>query len=108
MSSIVQCEYNIKRYNSLKANINSVISNLSSAISNAENLSDGIRNKYQINDDDTPIVARTIQLKDSITATCDFLSNKIIPAIDAAIYSLNREITQLEQEEYEKNQDKSG
>ncbi len=99
MSSISQCRYEISRYNSLKSSINSVISSLSSASGSADDLSYEIKDKYKLNDNSTPIVDRTIELKENIENTSNFLSNKVIPAIDSAIYSLYREIERLEAEE---------
>ncbi len=108
MSSISYYQYNINRYRTLKTNINSVISYLSMAKNNAESVGNDIKNKYEINDSNTPIFNRAIQLKDNISSTCNYLSNKVIPAIDSAIYSLNREIARIEAEEREKEQEETG
>ena len=50
MLSISQCEYDINRYRSLKSAIYSVISKLSLASNDTNNLSNDIKNRYQVND----------------------------------------------------------
>ena len=99
MSSISQCQYNIQRYRTLKTKINSIISNLSFAITNTDDLNTEIKSKYQVNDNYTPIVTRTADLKKNITKTSNYLSDKIIPAIDVAISNLYKEIARLEEEQ---------
>lgn len=99
MLSISQYEINIRRYKNLKSNLNYIITKLSLAIDNADNISNEIKERYLINDNYTPIVSRTIKLKNSMNDTYNYLNNKVIPAIDSAIYTLNRELTRLEQEE---------
>lgn len=99
MSSISQCNDNVEKYRLLKMDVISVISKLSLANDDADGLRNDIKNKYQINDNETPIFERAVQLKNNISNTCDFLNNKVIPAIDAAIYNLNNDIAKLEAEQ---------
>ena len=99
MSSISQCQYDIKKYNTLKSKVNSVISALALTINDSNNISNSISNRYQINDDSAPIVFRVNQLKDDIKETHDYLKFKVIPAIDSAISGLNQNIKSIEREE---------
>lgn len=104
MSSIWQCEQEIQRYRNLSSNIGTIMSNLSMAAGNVYNLSNTMDNKYQVNDNFTPIVARTTSLKNSIDSTYNYLKNTVIPSIDSAITDLNREIDRIEQEERERRE----
>ena len=99
MSSISQCQYNIQRYRTLKTKINSIISNLSFAITNTDDLNTEIKSKYQVNDNYTPVVTRTTNLKNNIKKTSNYLNNTIIPAIDSAISDLYKEIARLKEEQ---------
>lgn len=107
MSSISQCQYDIKRYKILKNNINSIIFQLSQVIENTDDFNNEIKTKYQINDNYTPIVSRTIQLKDNMESTNKYLINKVIPAIDSAINNLNNKIVHLEEESQQKNKEQA-
>lgn len=98
MSSISQCKNNIIKYRNLKSNLNSIVSNLALAISNTDDISSQIKNKYSVNDSVTPTVTRTIQLKNDMKTTYNYLKNKVIPAIDVAISNTNKELRKLEQE----------
>lgn len=101
MSSISQCENDIRRYKVLKENINSVVEKLSLAVSNASTLNTELKNKYQVDDSNTPISNRVKDLKNNIENTSNFLKDKVISEIDGAINNLNREIARLEEEERE-------
>ena len=98
MSSISQCEYDIRRYENLKLKIKSILSKLYSAVNNANNFNDEIKSKYQVDDNYTPIVSRTDNLKNDMQATCNYLSNTVLPAINLAIVDLKNEIAILEAE----------
>ena len=50
------------------------------------------------------IVGRIIDLNGDIVSTCNYLSNKVIPAIDNAINNLYSEISRLEAEEREREE----
>ncbi len=105
MSSISQCQYDIERYKTLKSNINSIICQLTQVIGNTDEFNNEIKTKYQVNDKYTPIVSRTVQLKDNMESTNKYLSNKVIPVIDSFIINLNKEIARLEKvENQQKNQ----
>lgn len=104
MSSIWQCEQEIQRYRNLSSNLKTIISSLSSAAGNTYSLSNEIDNKYQVNDSFTPIVTKTNQLKNDIESTCNYLKITVIPAIDAEINELEREIDRIEQEERERRE----
>ena len=98
MSSISQCKYDIERYRTLKNNVNSIIYQLSISIGNVDHCTNEIRNKYIVNDNYTPIEARSSQLKINMESTYNFLNNQVIPAIDTAITNLNKEIASLEED----------
>lgn len=99
MASISECENDIRRYERLKDNIFSVIDKLSSASSSAYNLSIELKNKYQVDDGNTPVTSRVTTLKNNIEKTSTSLKNKVIPAIDRAINDLKKEIERLIEEE---------
>lgn len=101
MSSIAQCEYDIRRYRTLRSEVSSISSKLNSASDNAETVASDIEKKYQVNDSYTPIVTRTKELRKNINSTSKYLTSKVIPAIDSAIDSLYREIDRLLAEESE-------
>lgn len=99
MASISQCEHDIVRYQALKGKINSIASNLSSAVHNVEDATTEIKTKYQINDNSTPLVSRSIQLKSNMENTSAYLTGTIISSIDQAIQNLNAEIERIKEEE---------
>lgn len=99
MASVSQCQNDIRRYTILRNNVISIISQLSQTIRDTDDLSNGIKSKYQINDNYTPTVSRAIQLKSNMESTCNYLNNKVIPAIDRAIDNLNNDILKLRNEE---------
>lgn len=99
MSSISQYEYNIRRYETLKKNVNSVMSKLSLAIDNTNDIAIEMKSKYQINDISTPIASRTTKLKSNIESVYNYLNSKVVPELDSVINSLNKEVEHLEKEE---------
>ena len=69
MPSLEKLENKIERYKILKNNLNSIISKLAMAIDNVENLKNEIKDKYQVDDGNTPIISRTTQLKQNMKST---------------------------------------
>ncbi len=104
MASIAECRNDINRYNTLKSKVNSVISYLSSASNSADNLGNTVKNNYTVNDASTPIVSRTVKLKNTIEEMYRYLQGTVLPAIDSAIAGLNSTIARLEQEERERRE----
>lgn len=98
MSSISQCRSNLIKYKNLKVNLNSILSKISSAISDSDNVGNKIKNRYLINDESTPIVSRTIKLKNDMKSTYNYIKFKVLPAIDVAISNTNKEMKKLEKE----------
>lgn len=92
MPSLEKLENKIERYKILKNNLNSIISKLAMAIDNVENLKNEIKDKYQVDDGNTPIISRTTQLKQNMKSTYDYLSSKVIPAIDLALHGLDEKV----------------
>lgn len=103
MSEISQCENKIQRYRRLKSDVKSVMQKLSLAIKGADSLSIEIGNKYQIDNNPTPILSRTKELKSDMKETYNYLNNKVLPAIKSEIVSLNNKKDRLEQAEKESN-----
>lgn len=90
MTSKLQAEYDIRRYNNLKYNINNIIPNLSSAISNIDLLNVELKDKYRVNDDSSIILSRTNELRNNLSIMVKTLNNNVLPAIDKAIADLKK------------------
>lgn len=103
MSSILERERDIRKYQTLKTNTIAICEKLSLAINNTDNLNKEIISKYSINGNRTPITSRTEKLKSDIKETYNYLKNNVLPAIDLEIFSLNKENkNQIETERQEK------
>jgi hypothetical protein len=102
MSSILQCENDIKRYRNLKDKLNTILYELLSSQNELSTVSSNIKNKYQVNNDTTPIYSRVTKLDGNIDTTYNYIKNKIIPSIDSAINSLNKQIDDINEEEESK------
>lgn len=96
MSSISSYQYDIQRYRSLKAEVKLVISNLTSALDNIDIIQNGIKDRYQVNDNFTPIVNRTANLEKRMKNTLRFLEKEAVPTIDISIANLYKKIANLE------------
>lgn len=96
MLSISSYQYDIQRYRSLKAEVKLVISNLTSALDNIDTIKNGVKDKYQIDNNFTPIVSRTANLDDKMRKTLQFLEKEVVPSIDASIANLYKKIANLE------------
>lgn len=99
MSEISQCISRIQKYKRLKADVKSVMAKLSLAINDTNDINLRIENRYLVNDNPTPIVSRTKELKSDMKTTYNYLKHKILPEIDAAISGLNKKKDRLEKEE---------
>ena len=92
MSSILQCQYEIEQYKSLKLKLDSIVSKLSSALNSVDDLNDEIKGRYRVNDDYTPIVFRISDYKTNMENDLNNLKKNVLPAIDLAISDLENEI----------------
>lgn len=104
MATIYGCQEKIRRYQKLKSDINFIAQNLSYAGNNADNLEREIIIRYFVDDNSTPIASKIRNLHDNLDNTKNFLFNKIIPAIDNAIYLQRQEIVDIERLEKEKRE----
>lgn len=88
MSSNLQKEYDIQRYNSLKEQIKIISQKLYTAIDNIDLLNNEVKTKYQINDDASLVSSRINSLRENIFGTYNYLINEVIPALDSATLNL--------------------
>ena len=101
MSSIVQYQNDIAKYNNLKTTLNYITTRLSSAIQDASDLNTEIKTKYLINDKPAPISSDITALINEMKDTVDYLNKTVNPAIVSAIGDCQREKELLEQKEKE-------
>lgn len=99
MNTISDYENDIRKYKTLKNTLLNICTNLSSAINGVKDLNSEVKNKYIVNDDYSPIAKRSDNLKSNMEATYNNIYRKVIPAIDSAIYNINKQITSLEKED---------
>lgn len=92
MSSITQYKYDLRRYKTIRTNLNSIVNELSYAIDNADDVGNSIKSRYLVNDDYTPAVSRSRQLKSNLTNERNYIRNSVIPAINLAIRDLEKKI----------------
>lgn len=97
--SIYSCYEDIGRYNALKASLSNVVSSLNASTTKISPVPNIIYSAYNVDDNETPVVGRIKKLNQDIAGTSTYISNVVIPAIDAAISKKRREIFRLEQEE---------
>lgn len=99
MKSVAQCEMEINRYKQLKMNISDTINSLSKSSNNTEDLEYAIKDKYLVNDMDSPLVSRIDGLQDDIIKIHNYLKSTILPAIDIAIKELQVQIANAQNNE---------
>ena len=97
--SISYCYSKIRNYNNIKPNLQQIISLLQNSSNDINDIKFDIKNKYIINDEETPISNRINNLDEDIKKTSNYLKNTIIPGIDSAITGLYNRIERLEYEE---------
>lgn len=88
----------ILRYQALKSQLSTVITKLSSATSYSGSLDYEVKSSFKVNNESAALATRTARLDTSIQNTASYLSHTILPAIDAAIGQVNRQIANLEAE----------
>lgn len=99
MASIESYKYDIRRYNSIKSNLQTIINYLNSYNVDCDDLSKQIKNVYSINSDDSNLYDNVISIKEDVYKTSNYLKNTVIPSINNEIYSLNKKIAKLQAEE---------
>ncbi len=85
----------ITKYTHLKSYVNSIVNNLTRAISDLSSVDSNVKNKYLVDDNNTPVESRISTLISNMSSTRDYLRDTIIPAIDSAITGTNNKIQKL-------------
>ena len=96
MRSVMQCEYDIKKYQQLKMSINDSLYDLKKAANSTDDFKASIKDKYLIDDSDSPLVSRSYELQKDIIQIHNHLRSVVLPAIDMAIRELEAEKAMLE------------
>ena len=104
MASLSECKEKLRKYVILKSSLNSIISKLSFSSAIINDFSCGIRDKYTIDSNETPIVTRSFKLREEVRTTYKYLKDNVVPAIDDNISRLEDEIERLEREERERRE----
>lgn len=99
MSTIDDLETKKRKYQILKQNLNLVSGKLRLAINEAKDLKTAIKNNYVVNDSNAPVGVRTNNLVTNMTETYKKINNIIIPAIDAKLNDVDKDITEEKQKE---------
>ncbi len=96
MSSVQSCYHDISVYNAMRVNLISVANHLNAAASKLAPVGNNVYSVYHIDENKTPISQRSDKLVDDIRGTSQYISNVLLPAIDASIRNKKNEAQYLE------------
>lgn len=102
MASIESCRYDIRRYNTIKANVQNIINYLNNYNNQCEDLAREIKKVYSVDNEDTNLYNSVNAIKNDVQKTSNYLKNTIIPSINNAVKELNRQISSLQAEQASK------
>lgn len=88
----------VTKYTNLKNNVTNIVNELTTAISSCSSIDDSVKNKYIVDDENTPVESRISTLIVNMTTTRDYLRDTILPAIDNAIAGTNNKIASIKDE----------
>ena len=97
MDTKTNYQNDVTNYTNLKSYVSSIVNDLNSAISNLSGVDSNVKNKYLVDDENTPVESRISTLITNMSSTRDYLRDTIIPAIDSAITGTNKKIQKLEE-----------
>ncbi|MBQ6841576.1 MAG: hypothetical protein IJO63_05655 [Bacilli bacterium] len=90
MTPIEECDYDIRRYQSLRNRVKSIIVYLEKYDSKSEEFEKKINGAYLVDNEKTNISKRITDLKDDVHKTSNYLKYTIIPNIDECINRLRK------------------
>ncbi len=97
-SQIYQCSIDFDKYKKLKNQLEWIVTYLTNAKKSGIDVKNKVTNLYQINDDNSSINGRVLNLINNIENTCNTINNTIIPAIDSAMNNVSNQKYNLQQE----------
>ena len=100
-SQISQCRSDISAFRDLKNKLSAISRNLTIASNSSSDINSKLSVQYSVNDGESRVGLRAKSLSNDINGTNSEIVNKVIPAIDSKINSLQNEIRSLEHQKAE-------
>lgn len=98
-TDIEKYQYELLKYNTLKKNISELVSLLENASNSYSEINKSLSNIYLIDNDNTEVYKKSIEIKDKIDDTSKKLKDVILSKIDSKIYSLKNDINDCKETE---------
>lgn len=98
-STIPACYAQIRQFEALSKNIDSVVKSLNACDSKFSNLDRTLDANYNVNNDVTPVYHKLKDLDGDISEASNYLKNSVVPAINSAINALYRRIQEIRERE---------